>query len=74
MYEEKRLTKKRLLETVEYVYLDGEIYELICHKENRRLFEDEIVKLLSGDDLKGVRYLIAAVEHNNDGISVKEGG
>jgi len=73
MYEKKRLTKKRLLETVEYAYLDRDIYEILCHQENRKILEDEIAKLLSRDDLKNVQYLIAATEHEANGFFVKEG-
>ncbi len=73
MCEKTRPTKKRLVESVEYAYLDRNIYELICHRENRKTFKDEIVKLLSRDNSKDVQYLIAATEHKANGFLVKEG-
>ncbi|SHI78995.1 protein kinase domain-containing protein [Desulfofundulus thermosubterraneus] len=65
MYKSSRMTKKRLLETVDYAYLDNDVYELMRYKESRELLENEILNLLCGE------YYFSA-ENDTDGIVVKE--
>lgn len=46
-YEALRLTKKRLLETVDYAVLDPKIFELLNSKTQRELIRGEIMTILT---------------------------
>ena len=54
LYEEKRLTRKRLLETVEYAYLSEAVYAVIKDSEQSELLENAIMNLLD------VKYEVTA--------------
>nr|NLA25006.1 serine/threonine protein kinase [Bacteroidales bacterium] len=47
-YQQKRLTRKRLLETVDYAYLDSEIYKLLQNPTARQAFQEELKNFIIG--------------------------
>lgn len=47
-YEKLRLTKKRLIETVEYAYLAEDIFQLFLNKEQRNQLKRALIDLLPG--------------------------
>lgn len=49
-YEKKRLTKNRILETVDYAYLDNDVFELFNCKDGRNAIKKEIIELLHNRD------------------------
>ena len=51
IYEKTRLTKKRLLETVEYGYLDNKVFESLRQAVNRKLLKDKILDTLLSDNM-----------------------
>lgn len=77
MYKKNRLTKKRLLETVDYAYLDGDVYNLLQNEEWQQLLEDEIIRLLRSDNFSNQYYpsdYLSAQQNYTDNMAVKEQG
>ena len=48
MYEQKRLTKNRLLETVEYAYLSEDTYQMFLNRRQRNLLKEALISMLKG--------------------------
>jgi serine/threonine protein kinase len=48
IYEQKRLTKKRLLETVEYAYLSEDAYQMFLNRSQRNLLKDSLISMVQG--------------------------
>jgi len=48
MYKQKRLTKNRLLETVEYAYLSEDTYQMFLNRSQRNLLKEALIAILKG--------------------------
>ena len=72
--EKKRLTKKRLIETVDYGYFDDWLFNLLKNPDNRKLMESIIVEILSDAKVSVEKeHNYEQNEHNmEDDILVRE--
>jgi predicted restriction endonuclease len=52
IYEQKRLTKKRLLETVEYAYLSEDAYQMFLNRSQRNLLKDSLISMVQSNSFQ----------------------
>lgn len=78
-YQQKRLTKKRLLETIDYAYLDPEIFGLFKVSAFRQELQTKIDKLLNSlsledkkttNDIVRGKEITSLFEHEQDAINL----
>ncbi|AFV11902.1 serine/threonine protein kinase [Thermacetogenium phaeum DSM 12270] len=71
IYENTRLTKKRLIETVDYGYLDEKLYQLMLIAQERTNFKEKLIDLIC--KMSSHQYHISSANTTDGkGIIVKE--